>query len=103
MTWMVNGAVYTTDTPYGNKTDYYVFTATSTITVDASDANDYQCILTFGQPTEVQYDWIATNAPDFTDSCSAPGKSAFKNKEDDLLSLVYYMLFCTTCYLFLDV
>ena len=79
MTWIVNGTYYSTDVPFMNKTDYYVFTAISTITVDDSSVNSYQCILTFGEPRDVQYDWIATNAPEFSASCSTPGEFALSN------------------------
>ena len=74
MTWFVNGAYYSTDVPYRNKTDLYVYTAVSTITVDAGNANNYQCVLTFGQPMDITYDFAATNAPEFSASCSTPGR-----------------------------
>lgn len=80
LTWIVSGAYYTTYTPYINHTDYYVVTAISTITVDASIVNECRCILTFGEPTNVQYEWVATNAPDFSESCSVSTSSEFALK-----------------------
>lgn len=80
MTWIVNGVVYTTDTPYRNKTDQYVYTVTSTIIVDASTLNSYQCILNFGQPTDIQYEFVAMNAPEWNESCSSSSEYALRKK-----------------------
>src|SRR6218665_581277 len=70
ITWVINGTYYATDTPAKNKTDAYVYTATSTITLEANTVYDYECVLTFGEPTDIQYEWIASNAPAFNESCS---------------------------------
>src|SRR6218665_619923 len=82
MTWIVNGAYYSTDQPYMNRTDYLtcVYTLLSTITVDVSSVNNYQCIFTFGEPFNIQYDYIASNAPEFNASCSTPSEYLFRNK-----------------------
>jgi len=72
MTWIVNGQNYGTDMPYPVMTDMYVYTATSSIEIRKSDLNDYSCILTFSEPTNLQYEFIATNAPEFMESCSTP-------------------------------
>ena len=107
MTWIVNGAYYSTDVPFMNKTDYYLFTVISTITVDRNIVNDCQCILTFGEPRDIQYEWIAMNAPDFNESCSVSTSSEFAlkafNREKEAHSvlclcleynsiLIYYLL-----------
>jgi len=68
--WTVNGEYYATDTPYKEREDMYVFTATSSIEISDSSVNDYRCTLTFGEPQDIQYEFIATNAPEFTASCS---------------------------------
>lgn len=72
MNWIVNGEYYLTDTPYKDKMDTYVYTATSTFTISSSPVHDYQCTVTFGEPTDVQYPFIATNAPEFSETCSTP-------------------------------
>ena len=74
MNWTLDGVVYTTDTPPRTRIDYYVFASTSTITVDSSVSQDYTCTVTFNAPTDIVYDFIATNAPEFSASCSVEGE-----------------------------
>lgn len=80
MTWYVNGEYFGTRTPEKEKDDMLVFTATSTITVRRSNLHSYQCTLTFGEPEADRYPYIATNAPEFSESCSSPCESASKEK-----------------------
>ena len=70
MTWKIGDVVYTTDTPSGTKIDEYVFQSTSTITVNNDVSESFTCNVAFNAPTDIKYDFIATNAPDFSASCS---------------------------------
>ena len=74
MTWKIGDVVYTTDTPVRNRIDYYVFESTSTITVDSSISDNFTCTVAFNAPTDIEYDFIATNAPEFSASCSVEGE-----------------------------
>jgi len=74
MTWKIGDVVYTTETPVRNRIDYYVYESTSTITVDNSVSDSFTCNVAFNEPTDIVYDFIATNAPDFSASCSVEGE-----------------------------
>jgi len=74
MTWRIGTQVYTTDTPQRSRIDYYVFVSSSTITVDSSDSKNFTCTVTFNAPTDIEYNFIATNAPEFNASCSVEGE-----------------------------
>jgi len=73
MTWTSSDVIYTTDTPPRARIDYYVFESTSTITVNNSVAQNFTCTVAYNEPTDIVYDFIATNAPDFSASCSVEG------------------------------
>jgi len=74
MTWKISDVIHTTDTPSRTRFDYYVFQSTSTITVDNSVPRNFTCIIAFNAPTDIVYDFIATNAPEFSASCSVEGE-----------------------------
>ena len=74
MTWTSGDVVYTTDTPPRTRIEHYVFESTSTITVDNSVPQNFTCVVTFNAPTDIEYTFIATNAPEFSASCSEEGE-----------------------------
>ena len=74
MTWKIGNVVYTTDTPPRTRIDEFVYESTSTITVDKTAAQDFTCMIAFNAPTDIEYDFIATNAPVFSASCSVSGE-----------------------------
>ena len=74
MTWTIGDIVYTTDTPLRTRIDDYVFESTSTITVDNTVPKNFACTVAFNEPTDIVYDFIATNAPEFSASCSVAGE-----------------------------
>ena len=74
MTWTIGDVIYTTDTPQRRRIDYYTFVSTSTITVDNSVPENVTCTIAFNAPTDMYYDFIATNAPEFSASCSVEGE-----------------------------
>jgi len=69
ITWRLNGNYQDSNTIPGQRIDYFVYVATSTITVNRGSNENYECELTFAPPTDIQYEWIATNAPTFKESC----------------------------------
>ena len=72
ITWRLSGNHLESYTLQRDIIDWPVYFASSTITTNSgTHVEDYQCELTFDAPTEIQYDWIATNAPTFKESCSA--------------------------------
>ena len=75
MIWKMGDVIYTTDSPLRTRIDYYVFQSTSTIMVDNSISENFTCVVSFNAPTDVVYDFIATNAPEFSASCSVEGES----------------------------
>ena len=74
MAWTVGDVVYARDVPRMNRIDYYVFQSTSTIMVDSSVPENYTCTVAFNSPTDISYDFIAMNAPEFSASCSVEGE-----------------------------
>lgn len=74
MTWKNGDVVYTADTPVRKRIDYYVYASTSTITVENSDPENFTCTVAFNAPTDIVYKFIATNAPDFSASCTVEGE-----------------------------
>lgn len=70
MTWTSNGAFYANDTPVRTKVGSY-YVSKSSIIVNASDPADYQCTVTFAIPTNVQFAYVATNAPQFCATCTS--------------------------------
>ena len=73
ITWKLNGVFLASYTLQMERIDLYVSYATSTITSDSGAPENYECELTFAAPTDIQYPWIATNAPEFKESCSTTG------------------------------
>lgn len=78
MTWTANGAPYKVDTPARTRVGVWT-TATSVIIVDAYDAANYQCTVTFTKPVNPQFAYVATNAPAFSASCTPPCKYKYIN------------------------
>lgn len=74
MTWRIGATVYFTDTPQRIRVDYYVFVSISVITLDGSVPDNFTCTVTFNAPTDIVYNFIATNAPEFNASCSVEGE-----------------------------
>lgn len=74
MTWKIGGVFYFAETPVRVRIDYYVYESTSAITVDSSVSDSYTCTVTFNEPTDIVYDFIAMNAPDYSVSCSVDGE-----------------------------
>jgi len=72
VTWKLNGVSLASDELQTTKVDAYVFYAESTITSDTASPGDYTCELTFSAPTvtDIQFAYVATNAPEFNKSCS---------------------------------
>jgi len=89
MTWKIGDVIYTTETPTRTRIDYYVFESTSTITVDTSVSQDFTCTVSFNAPTDIVYDFIATNAPVFSASCSVAGEFLYRNVYAPILYLFY--------------
>jgi len=73
VTWKLNGVFLSSSTLPRTRIAGNLFYSQSTITNNGGDPGDYTCELTFAPPTAIQYLYIATNAPDFNDSCSIPG------------------------------
>ena len=73
MIWKTGDVIYTTDTPPRARIDYYVFESISKITVDSSIPENYTCTVAFNAPTDIIYDFVATNSPEFIASCSVEG------------------------------
>jgi len=70
MTWKIGDVVFATYTRPRRRSDYFVFQTTSTITVDNSLQRNFTCTVTFNAPTDIEYEYFATNAPEFNASCS---------------------------------
>src|SRR6218665_975272 len=73
VTWKLNGVVISSSTLPRTRVAGNVFYSQSTITNNGGDPGDYTCELTFAPPTDIQFAFIATNAPDYNGSCSIPG------------------------------
>ena len=72
-TWKINGTYLATYTLERNKIDPCVFFSQSTITIDAASPDYYECEMSFAAPTDILFPYIATNAPEFSESCSTEG------------------------------
>ena len=74
MTWTTGDVVYTTDTPQRTRINEFAYESTSTITTDSSVTDNFTCTVAFNTPTDIVYNFIATNAPEFSASCSVEGE-----------------------------
>lgn len=74
MTWEEGGVVYLTETPPRSKLTELIIESKSTLTVDSSIAASFTCTVAFNAPTDIVYDFIAKNAPQFSASCSVEGE-----------------------------
>lgn len=73
MTWTSDGHFYRNDTPWRKRVDPY-FVSTSSVIVDARITSSYQCTVTFTNPKDIQFLYVATNAPKFSTSCKSSGE-----------------------------
>src|SRR6218665_1142139 len=69
VTWKLNGVVISSSTLPRTRINQYVFYSESTISSSGGDPSSYTCELTFSEPTDIQFAFIATDAPEFNDSC----------------------------------
>jgi len=74
VTWKLNGAVLSTATLPRKRNGPYVFYSESTIIGDGGDPSRYTCELTFAAPNNNQFPFVATNAPEFNESCDVDGE-----------------------------
>src|SRR6218665_1685438 len=75
-TWRVNGAYVATYVLNRTRIDAYVFSATSTITIDPASSDNYECEMSFSEPDVSQFPFVVSNAPEFIESCSTEGEFA---------------------------
>lgn len=73
-TLYVDGNNHTTFTPQRTSYNSYTYASTSTFTADYADSSIYECVQTFGHPTEIQDPYIAMNEPTFRHSCVTSGE-----------------------------
>src|SRR6218665_102199 len=73
VTWKLNGVFLSLSTLPKTRIYPYVYYSESTITSSSDNSGDYTCELTFTTPTEIQFAFVATNAPEFNESCSIQG------------------------------
>lgn len=74
MTMILDGKVIAKGQVQPTLTGQMVYVATSTIVINCSDYQFFQCQLTFAAP-ELTVAYIAKNAPDFNTSCFLPRES----------------------------
>ena len=73
VTFKLNGVFLSASTIPRTRIADGVFYSESTITNSGGDPGDYTCELTFAPPTDIKHPFVATNAPEFNESCSTTG------------------------------
>jgi len=74
MTWTSDGNFYRNDTPVRILFHPY-YVSTSSIIIGVNDPATYQCRVTFTKPRDdLQFKFVAKNAPTFSAYCNSPGE-----------------------------